>query len=73
VRAWLSEELYDLETDCCEMDNLADRPDVAGIKADLARRLHSWMEDTDDPLLRGPIPAPEGASLDTPFPPLARG
>jgi hypothetical protein len=51
-------ELYDLDVDPFEQDNLAGSPDVAGIERELDRRLWGWMEETHDPLLRGPIPSP---------------
>lgn len=52
--------LHDLVFDPHEMRNLADSPAVATVRADLARRLDRWMVETDDPLLRGPVPPPDG-------------
>ena len=51
-------ELYDLDQDRWEQHNLADDPDYADIQSDLRRRLLAWMQSTDDPLLRGPVPSP---------------
>ena len=55
-RPW--EELYDLESDPCELDNLAGRGKCDDTKQELAQALFRWMRDTDDPLLHGPIPSP---------------
>ena len=51
-------ELYDLQADPWEHENLADRAELAAIQADLRRRLLRWMEQTDDPLLDSPVASP---------------
>ncbi len=52
---WLAEtkpkeELYDLETDPYEINNLAENPDYVQIKKRLKTALEQWIEDNDDPL-----------------------
>ncbi len=51
-------ELYDLEADPLEKNNLAGHADYAAIEADLKQRLLHWMQSTDDLLLDGPVPSP---------------
>ena len=43
-----AEELYDLQTDPWELNNLAADPKHAVTLTDLRRRLEAWMKDTND-------------------------
>lgn len=52
------EELYDLQADPDEMNNLAEDQAHAEVLAEMRKRLLTWMQDTDDPQLNGPIPSP---------------
>ena len=45
------DELYDLETDPLEMNNLSDRDEYADIKAELKEKVLAWMRENDDYLL----------------------
>jgi N-sulfoglucosamine sulfohydrolase len=60
------EQLYDLVFDPNEAANLADRADCRPVLQDLRARLRRWMEETDDPLLRGPVTPPPGVELNDP-------
>jgi len=60
------EQLYDTLLDPNERVNLIADPGHAAVLADMRARLDRWMRDTDDPLLRGHIPAPPGAELNDP-------
>jgi hypothetical protein len=51
-------ELFDLETDPNEFDNLADRPEHADTQRRMDDLLWHWMVSVDDPLLRGPVRNP---------------
>ena len=55
------EELYDLDLDPQETDNLAGDPKFAADLEELKERLAEWMRETNDPLLQGPVPLPLGA------------
>ncbi len=48
-------ELYDLMTDPYEKNNLADDAAYRKIRDELATALRNWMQETNDPLLNGPM------------------
>lgn len=65
-------ELYDITSDPAERNNIGDDASVADARHDLLAKLHRWMEETDDPLLRGatpdrasPWPEPPGKRRET--------
>lgn len=58
------EALYDIVHDPQERDNLADDPGHRTVRDEMADRLADWMTRTNDPLLDGPVPKPEGARID---------
>ena len=60
------EQLYDLIFDPNEACNLVYDQSVGAILEELRERLEDWMRATDDPLLHGPVPAPNGAELNDP-------
>ncbi len=51
-------ELYDLSADPFQERNVVDDPGYGEILADLNGRLETWMRETDDPLLYGPVRRP---------------
>jgi arylsulfatase A-like enzyme len=57
------ESLHDLFFNPGEGRNLVGNEHYAEILEDLRGRLHTWMVDTDDPLLDGPVSPPVGAQL----------
>jgi N-sulfoglucosamine sulfohydrolase len=60
------EQLYDLLMDPGEMRNLAGDPALDEIQAQLSEHLQRWMDETDDPLLDGPVPVPPGGVVNDP-------
>lgn len=60
------EMLFDLVFDPNEKRNLVGNEGASEVLADMKGRLDRWMNETNDPLLSGPIPAPEGAKVNDP-------
>jgi arylsulfatase A-like enzyme len=52
-------ELYDLNTDPLETENLAGREGHRPVEEEMAAALGRLLEDTRDPILAGPVPRPE--------------
>ena len=59
------ESLHDLLLDPNEAVDLAGDASHAHVLEDLRGRLDRWMEETDDPLRHGDVPAPPGAEFNT--------
>jgi N-sulfoglucosamine sulfohydrolase len=57
------EQLYDMVLDPAEGRNLAGDPAHEEVLSGLSDRLTEWMQDTDDPLLRGDVAPPPGAEI----------
>ncbi|MDG5761718.1 sulfatase [Natronococcus sp. A-GB1] len=49
------EELYDLRHAPQEDKNVVFEPQFQDVRTELSRQLYEWMEETDDPLLDGPV------------------
>jgi len=60
------EQLYDLYADPFERANRIRDERLAAVRDAMRQRLDRWMEETDDPLLRGPLEPPETAVLNSP-------
>jgi len=65
-RPQAKEYLFDLIFDPNEVCNLAAGPDKQDVLEDMRASLAQWMEEANDPLLAGPIRAPEGAQVNAP-------
>ena len=51
-------ELYDLETDPYELDNIAGEEGSRSVREELDGVLLAWMEEVKDPILSGPVRTP---------------
>lgn len=60
------EALFDLVFDPNEANNLAGNAATRSILKDMRDRMETWMRETDDPLLKGAVPAPEAAVVNAP-------
>jgi arylsulfatase A-like enzyme len=60
------EQLYDLVFDPNETNDLAADPAHRAVLDEMRSRLDRWMHQTDDPLLKGDVPAPPGARVNDP-------
>jgi arylsulfatase A-like enzyme len=60
------EQLYDLMFDPNEVRNIAADPGASGALGEMRGRMDRWMKATNDPLLRGPVKAPKGATANDP-------
>jgi arylsulfatase A-like enzyme len=61
TNARVEEELYDLEKDPNERNNIIDDPTYKDVAAELRTKLNKWMERTNDPILKGKIPHQDSA------------
>ena len=48
------------------MRNLAGDAAFEDVRTELESRLHTWMRDTGDPLIDGPVPVPAGGLVNDP-------
>jgi len=60
------ELLFDSTRDANEAHDMAADEAYASVLADMRQRLDRWMEKTADPLLHGPVKAPQGALVNDP-------
>jgi arylsulfatase A-like enzyme len=65
-QAVVPEALFDLTFDPLERRNIASESGSAPGLSDMRARLDRWMQETADPLMKGPVPAPKGALANDP-------
>ena len=63
-------ELFDLEKDPYDWNDVADDPSLADVRKELERAVDQWMVESDDPLLKGTIPDQINGWPDAPTHPL---
>ncbi|GAB4451547.1 MAG: sulfatase [Armatimonadaceae bacterium] len=61
-----NEQLYDLVFDPHETNNLVGNTDYDHPLNEMRGRLEKWMQETNDPLLKGPVLPPPGAKFNDP-------
>ncbi|MFN4228033.1 MAG: sulfatase [Candidatus Ratteibacteria bacterium] len=61
------EMFFDLEKDPLERENLIGNPDYKEKIEELKEKLLKWMEQTNDPILYGPVFPPENAVISPPW------
>jgi N-sulfoglucosamine sulfohydrolase len=61
-----TEQLYDLVFDPTESVNLVGEDRTGSTLAEMRERLDTWMAETEDPLLHGPVEPPSGAEVNHP-------
>jgi len=60
------ETLHDLIFDPCEVANVAKDPAYSSVLEELRARLHTWMKETEDPLLQGRLDPWPGSTQNAP-------
>ncbi|MEJ1154654.1 sulfatase [Microbacterium marmarense] len=63
-RPYVKEMLFDTVLDPLEQHNLVDSSEHDALLGEMRRRLQLWQEQTEDPLLEGPVALPPGAHVD---------
>ena len=63
TREVAEEALFDLVYDPLEFENLATQDAYQATLQEMRERLTGWMKDTNDPLLTGNLPVPEGVNV----------
>ncbi len=51
-------QLFDLENDPYELDNLSNDESYKEVIEELSTKLYNWMLDVNDPILKGPVASP---------------